>query len=336
MTKSRILARILEIAQSHENSGQVEYHFVEFNKQIEDEIKISEKAFRDTLSSQDLETVESRANAITASGGENRSKILCYLDASKGLDQSKIKIKLSEYACHNLGISKKNFVSGVIVLCKTSDDKFIIGSRDASKAKDDPQNYSLQAPCGFMENYQIGDELAFAKLKDQSLSFEQFVIENGIRELKEEILPFEDHEIIDKELIGGIFVVRQWPKKIHKTRDQPSTKDIANFKSFIVVANVSLTFDEIQELRQTTRKPIDFHEITLIQGLTSEQINEQSLEKKPTEIELDFDGKKRKFVAEHCLLLPIAEHYISRKISPSPLAECCYISSLKKYQSPEL
>lgn len=326
MTKSKI-SEVIKFA-----SGAFEYHFVEF-KEIEKEIKISKKTFRDTLSSQDLETVESRANAITASGGENRSKILCYLDTSKGLDQSKIKIKLSEYACHNVGISKKNFVSGVIVLCKTSDDKFIIGSRDASKAKDDPQNYPLQGPCGFMEEkYQIGDKSAFTKLKDQSLSFEQFVIENGIRELKEEILPFEDHEIIDKELIGGIFVVRQWPKKIHKTRDQPSTKDIANFKSFIVVVNVSLTFDEIQELRGTSRKPVDFDEITLIQGLTEEQINEQSLGKKPTEIELDFDGKKRKFVAEHCLLLPIIENSISRKISPSPQPECCHISSLKKYK----
>lgn len=154
--------------------------------------------------------------------------------------------------------------------------------------------------------------------------------------MKEEILPFEDHEIIDKELIGGIFVVRQWPKKIHKTRDQPSTKDIANFKSFIVVANVSLTFDEIQQLRQTSRKPVDFHEITLIQGLTKEQINEQSLQKKPMEIAINFDEKSRNFAAEHCLLLPIAEHYISRKKTPSPIAECCHISSLKKYQSPEL
>lgn len=160
MTKSKIL----EIAQSHENIDQVEYHFVDL-KEIVDKIKISEKAFRDTLSSQDLVTVESRANAITAGGGENRSKILCYLNASKGLDQSKIKTKLSEYACHNVEISKKNFVSGAIVLCQTSDDKFIIGSRDASRAKDDPQNYYLQAPCGFIENYQIGDESAFLNSK---------------------------------------------------------------------------------------------------------------------------------------------------------------------------
>lgn len=329
MTKSNIL-KIIQSPENNTDSTQVEYKFVEFNKYFTDEISISDKIFRDTLDSKDLETVESRAKIITTNGGENRSKILCYLTEKKTLDQIKTKVKLSEYACHNVAISKKNFVSGVIVLCKTSDDKFIIGSRDASRAKDDPQDYFLQAPCGFMENYEIGNELAFDKLKDRSLSFKEFVIENGIKELKEEILPFEDHEIDEKELIGGIFVVRQWPKKNLQDPDQSLTKNIANFKSFIVVTKVSLSFKEIQQLRQTSRQPKDFHEITLIEGLSSKQINEQSSERKPIEIAIDFDGKSRKFAAEHCLVLPIANYLCNQKEnSPHSSLSVIEISSLE-------
>lgn len=306
MTKSKVL----EIAQSHENiarNAQFEYHFVEFKEQIE--VKISDKAFTDNLGSQNIETVESKANAIIANGGENRSKILCYFNADKTTDQKKIKVQLSQYACHNVAVSKEHYACGVIVFCITSDDQLIIGSRDASRAKNDPQNYPMQAPCGFMENYPIGDESAFDKLLDKSLSYQEFVIENGIRELKEEILPFEDCEIIKKELIGGVLVLRDWPEKNPQNPDQPSTKKIANFKSLIVVIKVSLSFEEIQQLRQTSRKPKDYHEITLIEGLTRAQINEYSLGKKPTEIAIDFDGKIRKFAAEHCLVLPIANLY---------------------------
>ena len=297
------------------------YHFVKFDDLFVEKFSVSKQQFRETLNHQDQKIIETRANEIKSRGEEIRQKILCYISLNKDPLNQKHKIVLSDYACHNQPISKKHNVGGAIILCETSDQRLIIGSRDVSRKEKDSDNYFLQCPCGFLENYQIEGESAMDKLKKNSLSFEEFIIENGIRELKEEILPFEDHEITEKKLFGGIFVLREWPKKIPQEPDQPLTKKIANFKSFIVVTKVSLSFEEIKELRKTSRKPQDFDEITLIDGLTRHEIRELCSHKKPIEIVKNFDGKERKFISEHCLVLPIANLHNEATTLPSPACD---------------
>ncbi len=209
---------------------------------------------------------------------------------------------------------RPHFAAGVIVACKTSDGKIIIGSRDANRSKTDPTTYPLQFPCGFIDVDNSFYELMRGNQNPQPLMDK--IISDGLRELREEVINFEDDKISAANLISAIYETKQWPQKEEKGG---GTKNIHVVKSFIIAVDVNLTYAEIeakrnqqildlnQRLRETPednalkKQKKDFDEMTQMTCVEISQLPEVLAAKSNvgTDVEIEFDGKNRKFVAEH-------------------------------------
>jgi hypothetical protein len=139
--------------------------------------------------------------------------------------------------------------------------------------------------------------------------------------MNEEVIEFSPDQITGTAVLGAIGADKKWPKK------DGSTKDVRVIKSFVVEVAVGLTFDEIAKQRAEqvasvnealksnptnlalVQKVKDFGEMTVmscidlaqVPGLLSGKID-------GTEAELNFDGRERKFVAEHGEVLDIVSH----------------------------
>jgi hypothetical protein len=268
----------------------------------------------------------------------NGKKALFYFKDEELEDREILKIVPEDYASVSTALEinrnkellnkdqflRSHFSAGVIVLCKTSDNKIIIGSRDAARNKEDPTKYPLQFPCGFID---VNDSFyQDMQKKDSANLLNKAIVSDAKRELTEEVLGFSNSEIIDAKIIAAIYDTKQWPVKEEKGGGE---KNVHVIKSFVVALNVDMTYKKIKK-RRSEVPPKDFNEMTVMGYIEIDKIPELLSEKENgTKVAINFDGKERLFVAEHGLTLDaVSQYYLSlssQKIDPD--------SSIKPYSS---
>lgn len=283
------------------------------------------------------EIISKKRNEIALSGcGSNDEKVIIYFTRDE-TGETLFKVVSEDYASflaavelnHKINSGEKvegylrpHFAAGAIAVCKTSDDKIIIGSRDASRDRIDYFAYPLQFPCGFIDvNQKFYDEI---KYNNPEL-LNQDIIDNARRELFEEILHFSDNKILRSNLVAAIYEEKKWRRKTEQGDD---FKNVNVVKSFIVEFDVSLTFDEILQRRNTEIAELyqklqrddlseieredllcrkkDFDEMTVL-GFIEEKEIVTLLAKHGSgfNVGINFDGRMRRFVAEHGLVLDV-------------------------------
>ncbi|MCE3254661.1 MAG: hypothetical protein K0R25_155 [Rickettsiaceae bacterium] len=224
---------------------------------------------------------------------------------------------------------RPHFVAGVIVLCKTSDDKIIIGSRDANRDKADPTKYPLQFPCGFID---VNEEF-YDQMREGNINLlKQAIIGDAKRELREEVLNFNDDEILKTQPLAAIYETKKWPRKEEKGG---GTKDVHVIKSFVIEVDVNMTYAEIAEKRaaaidelkakldadpqnkELRQQKKDFDEMTQMGYIDVQELPALLAGKaNGTEAEINFDGKPRQFVAEHGMTLDAFSQYFAQRPNP--------------------
>lgn len=276
------------------------------------------------LINDEIERIFANPNAF------NGEKALFYF--KDDADRSVLKIVPEDYASvlasAKLGRSpqegkflRPHYAAGVIVVCKTSDNKIVIGSRDASRSKLDPTDYPLQFPCGFID---VNEEFYQVAQSGDSVWLNDELIKNAKRELREEVLNFSDEQLTKSQSIGAIYETKQWPTKAG------GIKDVHVIKSFVVAVEVSLSAQEILEKREAAILELN-RNLELERSLPSneERLKYLEVQKKDfdemtqmgfvefsrlslilgsgtgREAEILFEGKNRKFVAEHGMALDL-------------------------------
>lgn len=226
---------------------------------------------------------------------------------------------------------RSHYVAGVIIACQTADDKIIIGSRDANRNKDDLTQYPLQFPCGFIDV----NEAFYDKMRQGNAALLHETINGDAkRELREEVLNFDDAEILQAQPLAAIYETKQWPVKEAKGG---GTKNVHVIKSFVIQVKVNATYAEVEERRDATIKKLD-------EDLKLDPKNKELLQQKKdfdemktmgcvdvarlpellagkangTEVEINFDGKPRKFVAEHGITLDAVSQHLSKDLKQTP------------------
>jgi|GEM_PF-5182995 len=227
----------------------------------------------------------------------NGSKAIFY--TKEGADSNTLKIVASDYA-HFIAALKKDkpediklrphFATGVAVACITSDGHVIVGSRDANRDKKDPTQFPAQFPCGFIDT----DQAFYEQIKNRK-GLHDTIVQNGLRELQEEVFNFQEAgiEIRNPQFIGGIYKTQTWPSK------ETGQKEILNFKTLVVKCEVDITFAELEAMRQA-KPPIDHHEMVTMGAVKSADVMGMN-----PESTVSLEGKKRQFVAEHGYALPL-------------------------------
>lgn len=154
-----------------------------------------------------------------------------------------------------------------------------------------------QFTCGFIDVNET-----FSERINSEDGLREAILENGLRELKEELYDFSGAHILDTQFIGGIFERKPWPSK----KAGNHTKEI---KNFVITVKVNMTFDELQQARaekiehdkcQSDRESKyipDAHEMTVINAIPKDQIKE--------DMTIELEGKERPFVAEHPKVLSV-------------------------------
>ncbi len=221
---------------------------------------------------------------------------------------------------------RPHYVAGVIVVCQTADDKIIIGSRDANRDKVDSTKYPLQFPCGFID---VNEDF-YNKMRqgNPDLLYET-IISDAKRELREEVLNFDDTEISRTQPLAAIYETKQWPVKEEKGG---GTKNVHVIKSFVIQVNVNMTYDQIEGRRNATIEKLnedliadpknenflqqkkDFGEMTKMGYIDLAQLPDLLAGKADgTKTEINFDGKPRQFVAEHGMTLDAVSQHLADK-----------------------
>lgn len=294
--------------------------------------KVAKNSFaRKTGHEKGRELIDAKVSAIESNPlAFNGEKALFYLRDVMQEGEKTLKIVPEDYASVSAALEvnrdsqaaikgqflRPHYAAGVIILCKTTDDKIIIGSRDANRDRDDPTKYPLQFPCGFIDV----DEAFYSEMqKGQDALLYQALFKDAKRELKEEVLNFNDAQILHVELLAAIYETKQWPVKEEKGG---GTKDVHVIKSFVIEVNVNMTYDEISDKRNAEIKKLrdqldadpknkellrqekDFGEMKVMGCVDIKTLPELLVGKTDgTKAEIDFDGKERKFVAEHGMAL---------------------------------
>lgn len=220
-------------------------------------------------------------------------------------------------------IPEKFVVAGVASVVITQDNKVIIGSRDAARDKSDPKKYPLQTPNGGMDSdtkqmealkllntlYQKTkpDEHKLTKFSteqqkhasldyrtkfgddESNTDFKDFLLQEGLREVREELYDFRDDEIKPLCVIGTL---------THTIGSK------AYLKGGIPVYRIKYTFDELKALRDAS-PPQDLWEMTLIEGLSLTNITDVINDG----FKIRFDGETR----QH--LQPYLFHSLHRKMN---------------------
>lgn len=213
---------------------------------------------------------------------------------SKESEKSQLKILDSDYATFRATIGNpnsqyKHFPAGVIAAVITSDNKIIIGSRDANRDKNDSTIYPLQMPCGFIDPD-----------KEKS-DINKLIIDNAIREVQEEL--YGEADFLDCKIIGLISQTKDWYGKPEKHED--AKKQVNDIKSFIVACYVKQTYQEI-EVNRNNKNTKDIHELSQISSLDINEDNLKNLISNNVKSNFYFDSKERNFVAEHSAALYLA------------------------------
>lgn len=304
--------------------------FVEFNT------KLAKNSYAQKRGHEEgAKLIAKKAEEIDANPNQfNGAKAMFYFKNSDLEDGNILKIVPEDYASVSTALAlnkdsttieaaaqkgqylRPHFVAGVIVACRTADNQIIIGSRDANRNKVNPSEYPLQFPCGFIDI----DEKFYDKVKTGSISeLADELSQNGLRELREEVINFSDEQINRVQPISAIYETKKWPTK------DGETKDVHVIKSFVVEVYVNLTYAEIAaererqiieltqkiavtdpnsaEIEELKQQQKDFGEMTQMGSIASSDLAALLQGKKGNEVEINFDGKPRKFVAEHGLTI---------------------------------
>ncbi len=299
--------------------GNNEYSYQLFDsdfKELEN-AKIGKKELSNKLkNTNEFEKYEDEKKALESGLREYKGQRLyngnLYVLYSK--EEEPIKIKNSDFATLSVsrnGDSKlQHFAIAVSTILLTSDNKIIICSRDASKKDEDPTDYPLQFPCGYIERPSdesrkskdgAFDNQDMRKIKQNELT-SSYILDFALKETSEELLDKKYLKLIDGSS-KIIAVISQEKTFINKNGLE---KKVENYRGFVVFARTELNFDQITRIREEN-PPKDIHEATKIGyiDLCVENIDAliNDLERKKLDFTINFDKKERKFVAEQSVTL---------------------------------
>ncbi len=239
----------------------------------------------------------------------NGNQLAIEIDRDSEYKYTVLPVKYAQALASNKKIISKHFaVAGVAAIIITKDKQIIIGSRDAGRDKTDPNKYPLQVPNGGLDSNK--SQLEFLNLlnllyertksdqnklnkfttsqqqyasldykskfgEDESKTdFNNFISTEGIREVTEELLNFNDNDIKELGVIGGLTTVIEGKTYL---------------KAGVPVYEVKYTLEELKHMRKEN-PPIDNWEMTVIEGLSLEKL----VEFMSNEYKMQFDGQLRK------------------------------------------